>query len=181
MMIVLRSPLSGVYTMLPNLMPVILVFGLLSWSGLKVDIGTMITASVALGIAVDGTLHLLTWFKDLVSRGIPVEESVGRALEHCGPAMWQTSAAIGLGMLALLPADLLLVSRFGWMMAALIFAALIADIVFLPALLGGLLGRLIRNAAVTPPPQNDNDTPQVKIAVAHLPENGPDEQLKDAS
>ena len=60
--------------------------------------------------------------------------------------MWQTSLAIGVGMLALLPAELLLVSRFGWMMAALIFAAMIADVVFLPALLGGHLGRLIKAA-----------------------------------
>ncbi|MEZ6127635.1 MAG: MMPL family transporter [Planctomycetaceae bacterium] len=146
MMVLLRSPTSGVITMLPNLMPVLLVFGLLSWMRLKVDIGTMITASVALGIAVDGTLHLLTWFQDLVRKGHPVDVAVGKALEHCGPAMWQTSAAIGLGMLALMPAELLLVSRFGWIMAALVFAALTADIVFLPALLGGTLGRLIQRA-----------------------------------
>ena len=146
MMGLLRSPIAGLFTMIPNLMPVILVFGLLSWLNLKVDIGTMITASVALGIAVDGTLHLLTWFKQLVKDGHEVEDAVGLALEHCGPAMWQTSLAIGVGMLALLPAELLLVSRFGWMMAALIFAAMIADVVFLPALLGGHLGRLIKAA-----------------------------------
>lgn len=148
MMFLLRSPSSGLITMLPNLMPVLLVFGLLSWMDLRVDIGTMITASVALGIAVDGTLHLLTWFKELVGKGHSVEAAVGKALEHCGPAMWQTSAAIGFGMLALLPAELLLVSRFGWIMAALVFAALTADIVFLPALLGGTLGRLIQRATV---------------------------------
>lgn len=146
MMGLLRSPLAGLLTMIPNLMPVVLVFGLLSWTNLKVDIGTMITASVALGIAVDGTLHLLTWFKQLVKDGHEVEDAVGLALEHCGPAMWQTSLAIGFGMLALLPAELLLVSRFGWMMAALIFAAMIADVIFLPALLGGHLGRLIKAA-----------------------------------
>ena len=164
MMFVLKSPAAGAFTMLPNLMPVLVVFGLLSWSGLKVDIGTMITASVALGIAVDGTLHLLTWFKDLTARGETVEDAVGQALEHCGPAMWQTSAAIGLGMLALLPADLLLVSRFGWIMAALIFAALVADIVFLPALLGGVLGRLIRNAVFDDTPEDLEDPPTVKMS-----------------
>jgi predicted RND superfamily exporter protein len=146
MMVLLRSMRAGLVTMLPNLMPVIIVFGVLSWMRLKVDIGTMITASVALGIAVDGTLHLLTWFQTLVRQGHSVEAAVGKALAHCGPAMWQTSAAIGFGMLALLPAELLLVSRFGWIMAALIFAALIADIIFLPALLGGSLGRLIQRA-----------------------------------
>ncbi|APZ94214.1 efflux RND transporter permease subunit [Fuerstiella marisgermanici] len=160
MMVLLRSPFAGLLTMLPNLMPVILIFGLLSWMELKVDIGTMITASVALGIAVDGTLHLITWFKSLVQQGVPVEFAVGKALEHCGPAMWQTSAAIGFGMLALLPAELLLVSRFGWIMAALIFAALVADVVFLPALLGGTLGRLIQKAVCTDIVPESTDEPQ---------------------
>lgn len=182
MMFVLRSPLAGAFTMLPNLMPVFVVFGLLSWANLKVDIGTMITASVALGIAVDGTLHLLTWFKELTSRGHTVEEAVGEALEHCGPAMWQTSAAIGLGMLALLPAELLLVSRFGWMMAALIFAALVADIIFLPALLGGLLGRLIRNAVYVETPEDDGEPPTVSLTQAARDElKSRKARLKDVS
>ena len=172
MMILLRSFTSGLMTMLPNLMPVVVVFGILSWMQMKVDIGTMITASVALGIAIDGTLHLLTWFKELVSQGHPIDVAVGKALEHCGPAMWQTSAAIGLGMLALLPAELLLVSRFGMMMAALIFAALLADIVFLPALLGGLLGRLIRSATCGPDPDSvtDDKAETVSIQDSKTPE-----------
>ncbi|MDG1897456.1 MAG: MMPL family transporter, partial [Fuerstiella sp.] len=164
MMVVLRSPTAGLFTMLPNLMPVILVFGLLSWMRLRVDIGTMITASVALGIAVDGTLHLLTWFQELVRRGMPLDRAVGKALEHCGPAMWQTSAAVGLGMLTLLPADLLLVSRFGWIMAALIFAALVADVIFLPALLGGLLGRLIQQASGVDASLEEEEAPAVGIS-----------------
>lgn len=180
MMFVLRSPLAGAFTMLPNLMPVFVVFGLLSWANLKVDIGTMITASVALGIAVDGTLHLLTWFKELTSQGHSVEDAVGMALEHCGPAMWQTSAAIGLGMLALLPAELLLVSRFGWMMAALIFAALVADIVFLPALLGGFLGRLIRNAVYVEAAEEDGDPPTVSLT-EELKSREKNARLKDVS
>ena len=154
MMIVLKSPRAGLVTMLPNLMPVVLIFGLLSWRGLRVDIGTMITASVALGIAVDGTLHLLTWFRTLVREGASVEDAVARSLEHCGPAMWQTSAAVGLGMLTLLPAELLLISRFGWMLAALIFAALVADIMFLPALLAGRLGHIIQRASGVEPDQH---------------------------
>lgn len=168
MMFVLRNPLAGLLTMLPNLMPVVLIFGLISWMDLKVDIGTMITASVALGIAVDGTLHLITWFRNLVRKGVPVEDAVGRALEHCGPAMWQTSLAVGLGMVALLFADLLLVSRFGLIMFLLIFAALAADVIFLPALLGGTLGRLIRNSVYAEPSGGDadDDSPTVRMTDA---------------
>jgi predicted RND superfamily exporter protein len=163
MMILLRNPLAGLLTMVPNLLPVGLVFGLVSWGGLAVDIGTMITASVALGIAVDGTLHLLTWFRAGIRDGLDRSEAVAEALGHCGPAMWQTSAAVGLGLLMLYPADLLLVSRFGWLMAALIGAALVADVIFLPALLAGPLGRLIEKQVAcsdpTLPPTSRSDPP----------------------
>jgi predicted RND superfamily exporter protein len=143
MMLMVRHPVSGLITMLPNVQPIIVVFGLISWAGVPVDIGTMVTASVALGIAVDGTLHLLTWFRDGLRMGLSRERAISLALAHCGPAMWQTSAAIGLGMLMLAFADLLLISRFGWLMAALIGAALVGDIIFLPALLAGRLGTLM--------------------------------------
>ncbi|MEX0701981.1 MAG: MMPL family transporter [Planctomycetales bacterium] len=147
MMVLLKDPLAGLLTMLPNLLPVGLVFGLVSWAGLAVDVGTMITASVALGIAVDGTLHLLTWFRAGIRDGLSRTEAIKTALAHCGPAMWQTSAAIGFGLLMLSYVDLLLISRFGWLMAALIGAALVADIVFLPALLAGPLGALLERSA----------------------------------
>ncbi|MCA9055278.1 MAG: MMPL family transporter, partial [Planctomycetaceae bacterium] len=51
MMYLLRGVLAGAVTMLPNILPVGVVFGAISWCGIPVDIGTMITASVALGIA----------------------------------------------------------------------------------------------------------------------------------
>lgn len=143
MMFVLRGFRAGVITMLPNLLPVGVVFGAVSWYGMAVDIGTMITASVALGVAVDGTLHLISWFRDRLAMGEDPHVAIAEGLTHCGPAMWQTSSIVGFGMLALLGADLLLISRFGGLMAALIAAALVADLVFLPSLLAGPLGRLI--------------------------------------
>jgi predicted RND superfamily exporter protein len=143
MTVLLRHPVSGLLSMIPNVYPIGLIFGLISWWEIPVDIGTMITASVALGIAIDGTLHLLTWFKDGVARGLPRDEAIAIAIGHCGPALWQTSASIGLGLLMLGFADLLLISRFGWLMCALIGAALVGDIVLLPTLLGGSLGALI--------------------------------------
>ncbi len=154
MMAQLRSIPAGLLSMLPNLMPVGTVFGLLAWSGERVDVGSMVTASVALGIAVDGTLHLLSWFRDGIRNGMARRQAVVESMAHCGPAMWQTNVAVGFGLLMLYPAELLMISRFGWLMAALIGAALFADLVFLPALLTGPLGALIertvRRKAVSP-------------------------------
>lgn len=144
MMILLKSVRSGLLSMLPAMMPVGLIFGLLSWRGEPLDIGTMLTASVALGISVDGTLHLLTWFRDALRKGHSLDEATAIALQQCGPAMLKTSTVIGLSLLVFYPAELLLISRFGWVMAALLAAAFLAEVVFLPTLLAGVLGRSIQ-------------------------------------
>ncbi len=138
-----RNVAAGFITMLPNVYPIGQIFGLISYFGVAVDIGTMMTASIAMGIGVDGTLHKLTWFRKGIQDGKTREDSIALAVGHSGPAIWETSAVLAVGMLMLYPADLVLVSRFGWLMAAIIAVAVAGDIVFLPALLGGWLGTLV--------------------------------------
>ncbi len=183
MIILLKDLAAGFMTMLPNLMPVGVIFGLISWSGMPVDIGTMITASVALGIAVDETIHLLTWFRAGITNGRTRRKAIQEALARCGPAMWHTSLAVGIGLLMLYPANLLLISRFGWLMASLIGAALVANVIFLPALLAGPLGMVLMKATVvrqkesrssnsTLPESQPPDSRQVQEVLSHHPEAG---------
>ena len=164
MSVVLGSARAGVLSMLPNILPVTSVFGLVSWFAVPVDIGTMISASVALGIAVDGTLHLVAAFRHAAPE-LNRRQAAADALVACGPALWQTSLIVGLGLLVLAPAELLLVSRFGWLMAALIAAALVADVILLPALLAGPMGGMIRRAGAKP----NEETVAEEIAVADEP------------
>jgi uncharacterized protein len=146
MIVLLRSVTSGLMSMLPNVWPTVVVFGAISLCDIPVDIGTMITASVAMGIAVDGTVHLLTWFRNGILEGYDRHEATARALAHCGPALWQTSATIALAMLMTIFSDLLLISRFGWIMSAAVSMALFADIALTPALLAGPLGGLMERS-----------------------------------
>ena len=143
MIFAVRSVWAGFLTMLPNVYPIGQIFGLISYCDVAIDIGTMMTASIAMGIGVDGTLHKLTWFRKGIEDGKTREDSIALAVGHSGPAIWETSAVLALGMLMLYPADLVLISRFGWLMAAIIAVAVAGDIVFLPALLGGSLGTTI--------------------------------------
>jgi predicted RND superfamily exporter protein len=168
MMILLRHPVAGLIAMVPNLLPVGIIFGLISYAGVAVDIGTMVTASVALGIAVDGTLHMLTWFRNGIREGLSRKESIIRAIWHCGPAMMQTSLAIGLALFVLFPAHLLLISRFGWLMAALIGAALLCDLLLTSVLLVGPLGYLLERIVKK---QKENDAALAALrAGGHRPE-----------
>ena len=95
--------------------------------------------------------------------------AVIESLKHCGPAMLQTSVAVGLGLLMLAPADILLVSRFGWLMSALIAAALFADVILLPALLAGPLGAVIERTQVKQATKDKDDpTPGAPIPAPHI-------------
>ncbi len=167
----LKGIRAGALAMLPNVLPVAFVFGVVAWLGIRIDIGSMVTASVALGIAIDGTVHLLNWFEQLIRQGMSRKEATIAALAHCGPPMASTSLIICVGLLMMVGADLLLVSRFGWLMAALVFAALIGDIIYLPAMLQGSLGRLIearvRTSGNSHLPSNPAEEPSADHESSH--------------
>lgn len=142
MTVLLRSLRAGLLVMLPNVFPAVITFGAMGWTGTLVDVGAMMTASVALGIAVDDTLHFLTWFRRALRRGRSRHEAIGEAYRRCAPAMVQTTLIAGLGLLVFWLSSFQPVSQFGLLMFILLGAALIGDLVLLPAMLATRVGRL---------------------------------------
>jgi len=142
MMVVLRNPAAGLLSMVPNLFPVVVIFGAMGWLGILVDVGTMMTASVALGVAVDDTLHYLTWFRRGLNLGYDHKQAAIFAYRRCATAMTQTTLVAGLGLAVFAFSTFTPTQRFGVLMLVLLGAALVGDLVFLPALLTGPLGRL---------------------------------------
>ena len=118
------------------------MFGGLGWLGVPMDIGSVMTASVALGIAVDDTLHYLTFYRRGLDLGYSRSGAVTFAFRHCGRAMMQTSFACGLGLLVFGFSDFVPTSRFACMMFGLLMMALLADLILLPSLLLGPLGNV---------------------------------------
>jgi predicted RND superfamily exporter protein len=145
MMLVLKSPSAGLVSMLPNIFPVVVVFGFMGWAGIMVDVGTMMTASVALGVAVDDTMHYLTWFREGIDQGKSTREAVMNAYQRCATAMTQTTLIGGLGLFAFAFSTFTPTQRFGMMMLSMLFMALVGDLIFLPSILSGPAGRLFRN------------------------------------
>jgi uncharacterized protein len=137
--------LAGMISMLPNVFPLVLVFGLIGWLGIPVDIGTMMTAGVALGIAVDDTIHYLTWFRWGLDDGQSSPLALQTAFQRCGNAMMQTTILGGLGMFVFAASTFSPTQRFGTMMLALLAAALVGDLVWGPALYAGWCGRFFRH------------------------------------
>lgn len=135
MMLSLRSVRAGLVAMIPNLTPIAFIFGLMGWMSIPVDIGTMMTGSIALGIAVDGTFHYLFRYNESVRSGESSSRSARRALLMTGGAIFNAALITALGMFVLVVSSFGPTSRFGVVMCALMFAAIAGDLVLLPALL----------------------------------------------
>ncbi len=134
MIIALRAPLTAVIAMVPNVAPILIVFGLLGWSGCFVDIGMMMTASIALGIAVDGTLHFLVSYQGHFRDNRDTVKATRYALFRTGAPIMQAALVAGLGMLPLMLSSFAPTVRFGGLMAVTLMVAMIGDVVLLPAL-----------------------------------------------
>lgn len=135
MLLVVRSLPVCVLLSLPNVFPALLVLGVISALGLPLDVASLMTASVALGIGVDDTLHYALWWRKRMRDGFEGEQAVANAMSHCGTAMLQTSVITGLSISLYAFCGFLPTVRFGLLLSAMLFAALVADLFFLPALL----------------------------------------------
>jgi predicted RND superfamily exporter protein len=102
------------------------------------------TASIALGMAIDGTLHFLTFYRRAVDDGLEPAPAVYAAFEHCAAAMTESTIVCALGILIFSLSSFAPTSRFSWMLALLMLAALAGDLVLLPAMLVGPLGRCFK-------------------------------------
>lgn len=146
LMVVLRSFVATLLAMIPNVFPAVIVFGGLEWASIPVQIGSVMTASAALGIAVDDTVHVLTWFRRGLDAGLSRLEALNDAFERCAGAMMHTTLICSGGLIVFAASSFVPILHFAWMMVFLLFSALIGDLVLLPAILAGPLGRFFEGS-----------------------------------
>ncbi len=176
MVIVIRNLAGGVVAMVPNVFPSLLLFGYMGYSGSLVDIGTMMTASVALGIAVDDTLHFLVWYRRSIRQGCDRAASVRSAFECSATAMLQTSVICGLGMLPVVASPFGPVSRFSFGLIVLLLAAILGDLLLLPAILASPLGVFFRSRPAVAIPAASLVVPQ-RSSIDNYPLTTPRDHL----
>ena len=131
----LRSWRLTATAIVPNLVPILVAFSLMAVLRLPLDAATVMVASIALGIAVDNTVHVLENVRRRQARGLPATEATEQTLRDIGPAMAATTATACAGFLALCTSDFVPIRAFGFLAAAAMVAAFAADALLLPAIL----------------------------------------------
>lgn len=131
----LRSWRLGAISLIPNLVPACIGFGLWGLYSGEINMGLSVVLSMTLGIIVDDTVHFLSKYQHAKNEGKSTEDSIRYSFASVGQALWITTLVLAIGFSILALSSFRLNADMGLLTAIIIVAALIVDFLFLPAFL----------------------------------------------
>ena len=135
MILLIGNLRGGLISMVPNLTPIIITLGIMGWVGITIDMFTMMIGSIAIGLAVDDTIHFIHGFRrDFAACG-DARLAVKKTLETTGRALLVTSIVLASGFLVFVFSDMQNLRYFGALTSFTIISAFIIDILVTPALI----------------------------------------------
>ncbi|MEX2335411.1 MAG: MMPL family transporter, partial [Pseudohongiella sp.] len=135
MIVTLGSVQAGLISIVPNLIPALLAFGLMGLLDIPLDTDTLLIAPVIIGIAVDDTIHFMTHYRVELVRTRDMQQALDSTVQDVGRAVLFTTMILGLGFAILGFSEYLGMAKIGIFGALAIFVALLCDLLLLPALL----------------------------------------------
>ncbi len=136
MILVLGRLRLGLISMIPNFLPIVLGLGVMHWVGLPLDLMSILVGSIALGLAVDDTIHFFHNFQRYFQETGDPEEAVRRTLNTTGRAMLFTSIVLSIGFFSYTISEMNNLFSFGLITGLTILFAFLADLLVAPALMG---------------------------------------------
>ena len=135
LMITLGSFQAGVMSIIPNLIPASLAFGLMGLLGVPLDTDTLMIAPLIIGIAVDDTIHFISHYRMSLAQNHNMKLALVETIKEVGQAVTFTTLILGCGFLMLTFSDYLGLAKIGTFGSLAIFVALLCDLLFFPALI----------------------------------------------
>ncbi len=130
-----RSASFAVLAILPNVFPIVAAGAILFALDKGLEYASVVALVVAFGIAVDDSIHYLNHLRSEQAQGRPLADAALAALERIGPLLILTTCVLVAGMSATIFSDLPPMRLFGLLMMGALVAALLSDILLLPALI----------------------------------------------
>ena len=125
----------GLIALLPNIFPIVINFGLMGWLGIPLSVATSLIAGVAIGLAVDDTIHYLVRYNSEFKKDLDKDRAMRDTVLHVGRPIILTSVTIGLGFAVLIFSHFQPTAIFGLLMMITMAAALVGDLMLLPLLM----------------------------------------------
>ena len=134
MMLLFRSAVAGILAAVPILMAVILLFGLMGYFGVRLDIATAMLSSIMIGVGVDYTIHFLWRYRRERQEGLEYRAAVLKTLTTTGRGITFNALSVMVGFGALIVSLFPPIKFFGFLVVMSIFSCLIGALVLVPAL-----------------------------------------------
>jgi predicted RND superfamily exporter protein len=131
----LRSLKLGLISLVPNIAPAVIGFGLWALISGEINLGLSVVVTLTLGIVVDDAVHFLSKYQRARKEGQTAEQAVRYAFHTVGRALWITTVVLVAGFSVLAMSSFRLNADMGQLSAIVIFIALVVDFFFLPTLL----------------------------------------------
>jgi predicted RND superfamily exporter protein len=135
MLLLWRSFSQALLCMIPNLSPILLIFIFMGIFGIWLDMATAMIASVAAGIAVDDTIHVFHGFIKRVKAGSTPVSALVRTYHQAGRAVLTTTIILSAQFMVLMASEFIPTGNFGLLTSIGLVAALLFDLMLLPAIL----------------------------------------------
>ena len=119
----------------PNVLPIVLVVGVMGWLGITIDIGVAISGAIIIGVAVDDTIHFLVKYREARKRGDSLEASLAYVMQYAGLAIIFTTMILSTAFLIFMFSQFLPNVNFGVVTAIALIIAVLVDLLMLPAIL----------------------------------------------
>ncbi len=135
MSIMFTSLKGGAIAMIPSIIPIVLMFGIMGLLGIPLNPGTAMVAVIAVGIAIDGTIHLLAHYNELCRTTSDYEGAVHQAVQEVATPLIVSSLALALGFGILLLSNFTVVAQFGALAAATMLISIFANLLITPIIM----------------------------------------------
>jgi hypothetical protein len=133
--LILRSGLKGVFATIPIIATIIILFGFMGFAGISLDIATVLVASIALGIGIDYSIHVITSFNNYLKECGDAEQSIEQTIMTSGKAIIINVTAVAAGFLVLLFSQMVPLQNFGLLVAISMFGSGFGSLTLLPVIL----------------------------------------------
>ncbi|MCK4406355.1 MAG: RND family transporter [Bacteroidales bacterium] len=133
--LILRSFPKGVYAAIPIVATIIILFGFMGVTGIALDIATVLVASIALGMGIDYSIHIITHFSKKFDEVKNINEAIKDSIMISGKAIIINVISVALGFLVLTFSHIVPIQNFGLLVALSMFGAGVGALTLLPVIL----------------------------------------------
>jgi predicted RND superfamily exporter protein len=133
--LILRSLISGVYAAIPIVAAIIILFGFMGFTGIPLNIATVLVASITMGIGIDYSIHVISHFRSGIRKGETITEALSETIEISGRAIIINVFSVSAGFLVLLFSEMVPLEYFGLLISLSMFGAGLGALTLLPAIL----------------------------------------------